>query len=204
MKNLYFLVPFVLLTMLLCRGCPKNNRTIQDNKQGRTEITPLPVPVKTVKPTINVYIENSGSMDGYVNEKTEFKTTLYNYLSDIDLKHMADSSNLFYINSKVIKVNLPLEDFILNLTPKSFRDYGGDRGFSDISNVLGTILEKTDENQISILVTDGIFSPGQGKDAEQYLNNQQTSIKRRFAQYLEKNKNAAVIVYQLSSNFNGF
>ncbi|MCL1938561.1 MAG: hypothetical protein FWF52_09235 [Candidatus Azobacteroides sp.] len=142
-------------------------------------------------------------MDGYIKGVTEFEQTVYNYLSDILISHTIDSLNLFYINSEVKPCNLALEDFIQKLEPTTFRQYGGNRGASDIANVLGIVLEKNGKNQISILITDGIFSPGRREDAEQYLISQQIGIKRRFANYLEKNKDAAVIVYQLSSNFNG-
>jgi len=200
MKKILFLT---IATMLIC-ACGKNN----DRKQSRSgvvskstssQVTSIPLS----KPTINVYIENSGSMDGYVKGITEFEQTIYNYLSDILISHTTDSLNLFYINSEVSKPNLALEDFIQKLEPSTFQKYGGKRGTSDIANVLETVLAKTGKNQISILVTDGIFSPGRGIDAEEYLINQQIGIKKRFADYLERTPNASVIVYQLSSKFNG-
>lgn len=33
----------------------------------------------------NIYVENSGSMDGYVKGKTEFEQAVYSYLSDIKI-----------------------------------------------------------------------------------------------------------------------
>ena len=43
-----------------------------------------PVGKKVIKPqAVNVYIENSGSMDGYVKGVTEFEQAVYNYLTDI-------------------------------------------------------------------------------------------------------------------------
>jgi len=199
MKNLYLLALFVLLTILFCTGCQGKGRN-EDNRDG---LDSTKISQTKIKPAINVYIENSGSMDGYIKGVTEFEQTVYNYLSDILISHTIDSLNLFYINSEVKPCNLALEDFIQKLEPTTFRQYGGNRGASDIANVLGIVLEKNGKNQISILITDGIFSPGRREDAEQYLISQQIGIKRRFANYLEKNKDAAVIVYQLSSNFNG-
>jgi len=161
------------------------------------------------KPTINVYIENSGSMDGYVKGATEFKSTVFNYLSDIKISKTADSLNLNYINSKVIPQGTVseeldvLRDFIEKLNPSTFKMKGGNRRTSDIADVIKAVLQKTDGHTISLLISDGIFSPGKGKDAEQYLDTQEIGIKNSFAAFLEKEKNAAVIVYQLSSNFNG-
>ncbi|GHV64021.1 hypothetical protein FACS1894199_01290 [Bacteroidia bacterium] len=192
-KNL--ILGLVMLMLVACGGNNERRTPPPENPRQTDSVK--------VKPTVNVYIENSGSMDGYVKGITEFEQTVYNYVSDIIISHTADSVNLFYINSKVLKQNLPLEDFIQKLEPTTFKQRGGNRGTSDIANVLGTVLKGTGKNQISILVTDGIFSPGRGADAEQYLVNQEIGIKRRFAEYLEQNKNAAVVVYQLSSKFNG-
>jgi len=200
---------FTIAAMLLC-ACGENNSRRQS--RGETKETASVSQVETTEqvsstplltPTINVYIENSGSMDGYVKGVTEFKNSVYNYLSDIMISGVSDSMNLFYINSRVIKFDLTLEDFIQKLDPTIFRRYGGNRGTSDIANVIGDVLNKTKKNEIAILVTDGIFSPGRGVNADEYLINQQIGIKRRMSDYLKKYPNTAVIVYQLSSNFNG-
>lgn len=173
-------------------------------------------------PIFNVYIENSGSMDGYVNGATHFETSVYNYLSDIKISELTDSLNLFYINSRAIPFGSDIADFIEKLEPSTFRERGGDRKTSDISNILKTILNshKSDKT-VSILVTDGIFSPGKYKrdekgelikdesrkpipiDATEYLTNQEIGIKTSFAEHLKKHKNTAVMVYQLESKFNG-
>jgi hypothetical protein len=194
---------FTVSALLLC-SC-NNRHDGNGNKSETTDTATVTdtVVAEVVKPIVNVYIENSGSMDGYVKGVTEFENAVYNYLSNIMISGVSDSLNLFYINSIIIKYGSDIEDFIQKLEPTTFKQRGGNRGTSDIANVLGTVLNETGKNQISILVTDGIFSPGRGEDAEQYLVNQQIGIKRRFAEYLGKNKNAAVIVYQLSSNFNG-
>jgi hypothetical protein len=156
------------------------------------------------KPVVNVYIENSGSMNGYVKGVTEFEQAVYNYLTDIKISGISDSLNLFYINSEVIPQGSDIEDFILKLEPQSFQKKGGDLGTSDIANVLKSVLSETQENEITILVTDGIFSPGKGKDASQYLVNQQIGIKNSMAEYLKLYPNTAVILYKLSSQFSGY
>jgi len=153
---------------------------------------------------INVYIENSGSMDGYVKGVTEFEQAVYNYLTDIKISKFTDSLNLFYINSDIIPQGSDISDFIEKLDPTTFKNKGGSRGTTDISNLLKSVLTETKPNEISILVTDGIFSPGVGKDAEQYLVNQQIGIKSSMADYLDKYPNSAVVIYQLSSKFDGW
>lgn len=161
------------------------------------------------KPNFNVYIENSGSMNGYVKGVTEFEQAVYNYLSDIKIAKITDSLNLYYINSEIIPLGTVsdemdvLKDFVEKLEPSTFQMKGGALGTSDISNVLKSVLKNTNKHSVSILVTDGIFSPGKNKSADQYLVNQQIGIKNSFSSFLAKEQNAAVIVYQLSSQFEG-
>jgi hypothetical protein len=165
-------------------------------------------PVETVKPVVNVYIENSGSMDGYVTGVTEFEQTIYNYLSDIIIADIVDSMKLLYINNEILPQGVitndseVLRDFIEKIEPSTFKLKGGNRKTSDISDVIKSVLANTKENDIAILVTDGIFSPGK-KNAKEYLVNQEIGFKNNMSDYLKKYPNTAVIVYQLFSKFKG-
>ncbi|MDR3236317.1 MAG: hypothetical protein LBT48_06275 [Prevotellaceae bacterium] len=187
-----------LISLSTCDGCGRQPKDqVKSSESTKTDPTEV-----LIKPTVNVYIENSGSMDGYVKGITEFENAVYNYLSDIMISGVSDSLNLFYINSKIIKYGSDIQDFIEKLEPSTFRARGGNRGTSDIANVIDAVLNETQENEIGILVTDGIFSPGK-IDATEYLGIQQIGIKRRISDYLKRYPNTAVIVYQLSSNFSG-
>lgn len=195
---------------LLSSSCDAQTR--RGSKRGETpeqkqDMTPKVV-VSSVKPTVNVYIENSGSMDGYVKGVTEFESAVYNYLSDIKISGITDTLNLYYINSEIISYAQSadadvIQDFISKLEPNEFKKRGGNRGTSDIADVIKSILKETREGVISIMVTDGIFSPGKGKDAEAYLVNQEIGIKTSMAEHLNKYPKSAVILYQLSSKFDG-
>lgn len=197
MKHFYFLIIFFILVS----SCSNSRTKEQECKNSKpSQINS----VQKTKPIINVYIENSGSMDGYVKGVTEFEQAVYSYLSDIKIAGLTDSLNLYYINSQVIPQGSDIADFIEKLEPTTFKNRGGKRGTTDISNLLKTILNETKPNQIAILVTDGIFSPGKGKNAEQYLVNQQIGIKSNMADYINKNPNSAVVIYQLSSKFDGW
>ena len=64
-------------------------------------------------PVVNVYLENSGSMNGYVdNGKTLFQQDVYNYLCDIHISGIASEINLHFINSQIINKGSVIEDFI--------------------------------------------------------------------------------------------
>jgi hypothetical protein len=206
-NRIFFKCSTLLLIAGILFGSCNGGRTRGQESAGKRENVTDGVAADAstipVSPKVNVYIENSGSMDGYVKGVTDFETAVYSYLSDILISGVSDSLNLCYINSKIIEYGSDVEDFIKKLEPSTFRARGGNRGASDIANVIDAVLTETKQNYISILVTDGIFSPERGKDASEYLVNQQIGIKRRMSDYLKKFPNTAVIVYQLSSNFNG-
>ena len=61
---------------------------------------------------INVYLENSGSMDGYVKGNTGFEQSLFAYLSEMQINNIVDTLNLNYINSRVIPLGHDVEKFI--------------------------------------------------------------------------------------------
>jgi len=195
-KAIHVLYGFVVI--LLLTSCGNSGKKTNNNNAPKDSVKD-----EIIRPTVNVYIENSGSMDGYVKGVTEFEQAVYNYLTDIKISQFTDSLNLFYINSDIIPQGSDISDFIEKLEPTNFKNKGGSRGTTDISNLLKCVLTETCPNEIAILVTDGIFSPGKGKDAEQYLVNQQIGIKSNMAAYLKNYPNSAVVIYQLSSQFDG-
>lgn len=156
---------------------------------------------------INVYLENSASMDGYVKGVTEFETAIYNLLGDFKISGLCDSLNLNYINKTIPyqKQNaLPadIQDFIEKLEPSVFKLRGGDRSVSDLKNILSTVLKTVNNKNAAVLISDFVFSPGKNANAQDYLNNQGVGIKIDFAEKLEEFDLSAVVI-QLQSNFDG-
>lgn len=166
-----------------------------------------PEETKADKFNINVYLENSASMDGYVKGVTEFETAIYNLLGDFKISGICDSLNLSYINKSIPyqKKNAlapDIQDFIEKLEPSTFRQRGGDRSTSDLKNILSTVLKNIDEKNAAVLISDFVFSPGSNINAQDYLNNQGVGIKIDFAEKLKVFDLSAVLV-QLQSNFDG-
>lgn len=191
-------VIYLFLIILLLTSCGNSGKETNNNDaQKKTD------KVETVRSTVNVYLENSGSMDGYVKGVTEFEQTIYNFLIEIKNSEFSNAFNLFYINSRIIPYGSDISHFIENLEPETFKKHGGNLGTTDISNILKSVLRETDSTEIAIFITDGIFSPGKGIDASQYLVNQQIRIKSIMADYLRIYPKTAVIIYQLLSQFNG-
>lgn len=187
---------FLSLTVFLFISC-----SCGGGKGGKVNPPPEPPdssPLPEIKPTINVYVENSGSMAGYMNDGSEFIDAVYDYLTEIHISEITDTLSLFYINDKIEPKGYDIDNFIKKIKPNQFASAS-----SDISNMFEMVLKDTDSNQVSVFITDGIFSPGKGKNATNYLAGQQTGIKKAMANHLKKHPTTAVIVYQLTSDFKG-
>ncbi len=193
----------VFILSLICLSCGNDRAT--RTRGGAVENDSVVTPSNSLpKPTYNTYIENSASMDGYVKGKTDFENAVYKYLSDIDIKDLTDSLNLFYINSKPIPHGSDIADFIEELEPSTFKQRGGNRGTTYISSLLDTVLNYTNDDIVSIVVSDFIFSPGKNvDDAKEYLINQQIGIKNNINSFLKKYPKQGVLIYHLESEFDG-
>jgi hypothetical protein len=64
------------------------------------------------------------------------------------------------------------------------------------------VVDRVDNSNVGVVVSDFIFSPGRGTDAVDYLVSQQTNIKSTFATKLSK-LNMSTLVLQCNSNFAG-
>lgn len=189
----------LLAVMTACGGGPPVPAPANSGNIGAEPVMNVPA----AKCVYNIYVENSGSMYGYVKGVTEFEQSVYSYLSDIKISDICSEMNLYYINSVMHRQPADVEDFIYRLEPNTFRAKGGNMATTDLSNIIGNILETHGRDTVSILISDFVFSPGSGVNADEYLLNQQIGIKNHFAYKLKSNPNLAMMLYQLSSKFEG-
>ena len=149
---------------------------------------------------LKVYVENSGSMDGYMCDGSNLKDAVFDYVSD--LKKYSDATSLFYINSNIIPRKTSLEDYIQNLTPNSFAKAGGDRANTDLRKIFDMILQNHKRNAITVFVSDCILDIPQ--NALNFFGNCQVSIKNSFYNILKTNPCLGVQILKLQSKFNGY
>ena len=103
-------------------GCNSHRRGDTKHSPARDTATAY-VPSEEFNPIINVYIENSGSMDGYVKGQTEFEHIVYNYLVDLKQIRIAKEFNLKYINSEILPQQDDITDFIEKLSKTNYKSY---------------------------------------------------------------------------------
>ncbi len=173
------------------------------------EYCSAPPPDTTVltnnKPVYKVFIENSLSMDGYVQGDSDFKNAIYGFLSDIKNKGygITDQMNLFYINSETIPFKDDVDKFIKTMNVATFKQTSGDKGKSDIADVIKRVLENTNGDTVSIFISDCVFSPGKGKSGKDYLAVSLIGIKNNFSDKLYAQKDLMTTVIKMNSQFTG-
>ncbi len=157
---------------------------------------------------VNVFLENSASMDGYVDaNSTAFKAAMNDLLTNLKNFPATDSLNLNYINSTILPVKAAASEadvrsFQQNLNRGNFKTQGGKRGSSDIGEILSQILDQQKSGELSVLVSDFVFSPG-GKDAVRYLEGQRSQIRSEFVAARRNNPNLSVAILQGQAQFEG-
>lgn len=150
--------------------------------------------------TLKVYLENSGSMDGYMCDGSDLKDAIFDYVSS--LNRMSKTTELYYINSKDILYDGSLNSYIKTLNPAGFRAAGGNRSNSDLSEMLGRVLTQVSDTSVCVFVSDCILDlPVQ--DSQKFLNNCQISVKNSLNECRQRVPDLAVEVVKLRSTFTG-
>ena len=188
----------VLAVVIMLNTCGGRSHKIH---LTTSEASASPRPEAPDSVALHVYVENSGSMDGYMIPGSRLKDAVYDYVSD--LKRKTESVSLNYINSQVIPFSGSLEGYIRNLTPDSFRKAGGDRSNTDLRQILREILRRTGKNDLSVFVSDCILDISKAS-ARDYFGNTQVSVKNSFRDALRSNPNLGVEILKLRSNFEGW
>lgn len=196
--NKKIIIPVVLVLLIVVvvvvNTCGGGNKVT-------LEWSSVSAPLKNAAPIeLNVFVENSGSMDGYMCPGSNLKDAVFDYVSD--LKKESSSMSLYYINSQIIPCNQSLDNYIRDLTPASFAKAGGNRANTDLRQIINLILQKHKKNTVTVFVSDCILDiPEKALD---YFGNCQISIKNSFIAALGRNPELGVQIMKLQSKFNGY
>ena len=199
---------FCVYSITRCGNAPVKSKAVSDENAGTASVQTV------LKPCVfNIYMENSGSMYGYVEGVTEFEQSVYSFLSDVKNSSVCAEMNLYYINNEIHEwkqsthndnyMQDDVRDFIDKLEPDTFKQTKGDKTLTDISDIIGNIFSRHGKDTVSILISDFVFSPGSGKNAEEYLINQQIGIKNHLTKKLRTDPETGIILYRLTSKFEG-
>ena len=192
-----------LLTYIIPLGCLIIFGLLITNcKKGIIEISGDPVQAEpyTHNPIIKVFMENSGSMDGYMCDGSQLKDAVYAYISEIN--GLSDTTSLYFINSKIIPYSGKLPAYIKDMTPATFHSAGGDTSNTDIRDLIDKVLSTVNDTTVAIFISDCILDLP-AKKATDFLNNCEITIKDHIIETQKRVPNLGVEILQLTSKFSG-
>lgn len=211
--DVYKCIIGALLGLLLFQtGCARQGRGTNDKPDEpvvaenteQVEVVSA-TEVEQVASKINVFIENSASMDGYIKG---FKPAIKNLLVDLKGNY---TIGLNYVNKNII--NRPIEkeqdpiDVVTKMLDTDFtKGYKkiADRQTTKLNDIIKLVLGQTNDSTVSILVSDCIYSI---KDKDK-----KTSNEDKLEDLMVETKNQfkhssitdlSVLFIRLESKFNG-
>ncbi len=198
-QNVSLLVGIIAIGLLLLFFIKKPTPIPEHLKlEGTRALLKGKIPMANLKNyQVNFYMENSASMDGYVNGNTEFKDVLGKMI--VSSHHCCKGTDFFFVNNKVYKANESAVSFIQMLNPANIKV--GNVGSTDVNQIFRNILQTTDKNTISVLFSDCIYSV---TDVNSQLDNAKNATTDAFLTALSKNGNMATIILQFASSFDGY
>lgn len=187
---LLFCIVVILLTAV--GGCSHDKIEVS--------ATPVASTIPSQNPCVKVFIENSGSMDGYMCDGSQLKDVVYDYISDIN--RVSTETELYYINSKLIPYNGNLTNYIKALNPVAFKNAGGNRSNTDLGDLIANVLNEVNDTTVCVFVSDCILDLP-AKNAQKFLTNCEIRIKDEVINAQKRVHDLGVEILKLSSDFNG-
>ncbi|MDE6513345.1 MAG: hypothetical protein K2L05_04065 [Muribaculaceae bacterium] len=123
---------------------------------------------------LKLYMESSGSMYSFdaAGSKGEFKRSIADMLNRFPGITGNDTSSVFIVNDNIYNYDGSVRDFLANREFFTSIKNIGNPSYTDFDKIFDIILAETQPNQVSVLITDLIYSvDGQGEvTASKLLN----------------------------------
>lgn len=191
------------VSMLCCesRSSANKRRGVEQHESSKVILAEsAKLETNNVKPQIKFYLENSGSMFGYVSGGGSFVNVVSQLAGDCDLE--SESVNYSLINGKETKVGSELSKFTNCLSVSGIKK--GDPSTSDLNQIFNKALAHAGNGKISILISDGIYSVnGTASQLITDLKSQSVLTRNNFVKRLRE-ENLTTHLIKLSSNFSGY
>lgn len=201
-----FLLLFSLINIVSCNKCKCSdkcncgshcncNNIIKCNDGckcgGEGDVTP---PMQTV----NIYVENSGSMQGFFNGESDIKDIIKMYWDRIEERQRNDSLSKdtitlnYIINTTITNSPVDIKTFLAQSHGKCTEQY------SKIDDILQTAMNNANDSTINIVVSDYSLTSDNAS-----FGMAQSGITRIFAKQLEGERDMAVAILKYTSKFKG-
>lgn len=159
---------------------------------------------------VNIYIENSGSMDGFVKGRTNFKNDIGYLLVSIKCHYGEDNVKMYFIHNDVhedlttseLSSGKELADLAQWIDVEWKKEPRGSN--TKLNNIFKAILERTNDETVSILISDCIYSIGKNGNTIDLLDHEKnTTIDAFLTRSKRGNRTLSTSIYRMLSAFNG-
>jgi len=152
--------------------------------------------------TVNYYIENSGSIFGYINGKTEYNNVIAELANHPDFVKYHINQSFNFINGEKVVTHIGNNPNTL-VAKLNLNGYNcGNTTTSNLNEMFKLALSKTSKDAISILISDGIYDVGGAQSPASALELACKSTRTNFLNAIQAN-DIQTIVIKLNSTFNG-
>lgn len=201
-KALWIAIPVIILTAVgltnLSNPSERMKRINSEDKEGE----PLPKSRKIGKAIF--YLENSGSMFGYVNGKTEYVNVVSELAEKPRFAEEKTPTEFYFVNG-----GLPIKLTKIGDRPSILKNKLNVNGFncgdvtkSDLNTMFQKALAKARNDTVTILISDGIYDIGKQQAPLNVLAIEGRETRSRFIERLTEGDLQTIIV-KLSSQFFG-
>ena len=209
--RLFSLILFLMVFSFFSWSCRRGTDPGGDDSLDSIELgdeKPSSEPRHDIK--VNIYIENSGSMDGFVKGLSSFKSDIGNLLTDVKFHYDEENIKIFFIHNDEHDKEIRTPEVSCGKDLADVSQWIGvewrnePRGSNTkLNNIFKTILERTDNNTISILVSDCIYSIGNGNTID-LLDHAKTTTKDAFLSRSKRgDMKLSTSIYRMTSAFDG-
>lgn len=198
------------------RGNDRHQVDVSNEQKQEQEVEAIP-PTPRPTQTLHVFVENSGSMNGYINKASDFQMAIGRAIQLMKFKYGDENIKTYYINQNVHEYERPVDEDVYNFMRKmlerqDFTTSGTgkmDKGTqsTDLNDIVKKVLGYVDENNTVILISDFIYSLSANKGVTTSLLYDCQNL--TMSAFLEKTKelpsgvSLATNLIQLYSNFEG-
>ena len=219
MKKLSYLLLLMTIACVFgsCTRVGENRQTDESDTtfvvstQLEVKQAPLSQPQVSTTQTLHVFIENSGSMNGYINSASDFQMAIGRAIQLMKFKYGEDNIKTYYINTRISERVRPegtnLYTFVQQMLQRSEFTSSGSTASTDLNDIVKNVLDSVDENNSAVLISDFIYSlPSTNGVTTSLLYGCQNLTMSAFLEKtrdLPQGVSLATNLVQLYSNFNG-
>jgi len=207
-SNLLIFLVFLAFNFVSCKRGPKSKTVTSDQKQESNKSADDKI--ETIP--FNIFIECSGSMDGYVSQRTSnLRNKLYKIndaIGNLDNKGVNVPLNYHFISGQNSQKAFAFNNinsattYISNLSGSKFKSLTA-RSSSFIPEIIESSIMKS-KDDISILVTDLIFSPNsETPDLKAGESKMQNTLKRIRKSLSQERGDLSALIIRSVSEFEG-